>query len=142
MSDMNDAGLAGEWMMSTELSEATELRPLQPVEDNFEMSVVVREPLYGRRYEFRASIEDGGIMLCVPYDYHGCDVEFIDPDEANDEAWEALDAMLGFDVRKAAVETGIGGSVPPLSVLGAVSYAVLPFEMALLVRRAMRKGGC
>ena len=142
MSDMNDAGFAEEWMMAPELSDATELRPLQPVEEGFEMPVVVREPLYGRRYEFRASIEDQGIMLCVPYDYHGCDAEFIDPDEANEEAWEALDALLGFDVRKAAVETGIGGSVPPVSMLGAVSYAVLPFEMALLVRRAMQKGGC
>ena len=141
MSDMNDAGFAGEWIIVPELSDATELRPLQPVEDNFEMPVVVREPLYGRRYEFRASIEDEGIMLCVPYDYHGCDAEFIDPDEANDEAWEALDALLGFDVRKAAVETGVGGGVPPLTVPSAVSYAVLPFEMALLVRRAMRKGG-
>ena len=142
MSDMNYAGFAEEWMTAPELSDATELRPLQPVEEGFEMPVVVREPLYVRRYEFRASIEDGGIMLCVPYDFHGCDAEFIDPDEANDEAWEALDDLLGFDVRKAAVETGISGSLPPLPVLGAASYAVLPFEMALLVRRAMQKGGC
>ena len=142
MSDINDAGLAKEWMMAPELSEAAEPRPLQPDKEGFEVPVVVREPMYGRRYEFSASIEDEGIMLFVEYDYHGCYAEFIDPNEANEEAWEALDDLLGFDVRKAAVETGISGSLPPLPVLGAVSYAVLPFEMALLVRRAMQKGGC
>ncbi len=141
MNNTNDAGFAAEWMMTPELYDAADLRALQPIEEGVEIPVEVREPLYGRRYEFRASIEDEGIMLFVPYDYHGCCAEFIDPDEANEEAWEALDALLGFDVREAAIETGIGGSVPPLSGLGAVSYAVVPFEMALLVRRAMRKEG-
>ena len=88
-------------------------------------------------FEFKVSLEDEGIMFSTPYDYHGDGPE--DPKEMDEEAWAELDALLGFDARQSAVDRGVGGAWPPMCGLSAVSYAVVPYEMALLVRRGVEQ---
>ena len=77
----------------------------------------------GQQYGFAVSLEDAGIMFTATYE--------------GDDAWRALDAFLGFDARETAVDSGTGGVWPPLSGSNAVSYVVLPYDMALLVRNAI-----
>ncbi len=77
----------------------------------------------GQQYGFAVSLEDAGIMFTATYE--------------GDDAWRAFDAFLGFDARETAVERGTGGVWPPLSGSNAVSYVVLPYDMALLVRNAI-----
>ena len=101
-----------------------------------EMTVKVQEPLYGEEYEFVASLEDDGIMFATPFDWHDVDG---DNEQRNEDAWAGLDAFLGINVRESAIDSGIGASVPGIGCYPAVSYAVLPYDMALLVRRAVRE---
>ena len=91
-----------------------------------EVRLKVKEPHYGAEFEFTASVEDEGIMFATPFDWHDVDG---DCEERNEDAWAALDCRLGFDVRDAAVESGIGASTPFGSCYPAVSFAVLPHEL-------------
>ena len=104
--------------------------------ETLEITMKVQEPLYGEEYEFVASVEDDGIMFATPFDWHDVDG---DCEDRNEDAWAALDALLGINVRESAIDSGIGASVPGIGCYPAVSYAVLPYDMALLVRRAVRK---
>ena len=104
--------------------------------ETLEMTVKVQEPLYGEEYEFVASVEDDGIMFATPFDWHDVDG---DNEQRNEDAWAGLDALLGINVRESAIDCGIGASVPGIGCYPAVSYAVLPYDMALLVRRAVRE---
>ena len=104
--------------------------------ETLEVTVKVQEPLYGEEFEFVASLEDEGIMFATGYDWHNVDGR---PVERDEDAWAGLDALLGINVRESAIESGIGASVPGIGCYPAVSYAVLPYDLALLVRRAVRK---
>lgn len=106
-----------------------------------EVKVKVKEPLCGAEFEFTASVEDEGIMFATPYDYRNMDANYAgDCEERNEDAWAALDDWLGFDVGEIAVESGIGASAPFGSCCPAIAYAILPFELALLIRRAVERG--
>lgn len=101
-----------------------------------EISFEVEDVEYPRSYDFRASLEDDGIMfetnrLC-------CDDEE-EADELLDAAWEGLNAMLGFDVDEVALDNGIGAADALISPYGTVRYARISYDMALLVRRAFEK---
>ena len=100
-----------------------------------EVRLKVKEPLYGEEFEFTASVEDEGIMFATPYDWHDVDA---DCDERNEDAWAALDCRLGFDVRDAAVESGVGAAAPFGSCYPAVSYAVLPYDFGECLVERMR----
>ena len=91
-----------------------------------EARLKVKEPHYGAVFEFTASVEDEGIMFATPFDWHDVDG---DCEERNEDAWAALDCRLGFDVREAASESGIGASAPFGSCYPAVSFAVLPYHL-------------
>ncbi len=98
-----------------------------------EVSFEVEDVEYLRSYEFRASLEDDGIMfeterLC-------CDSEE-EADVLLDAAWEGLNAMMGFNVDEAALERGIGAADSLVSPYGTVSYVIIPYDMVLLVRGA------
>ena len=97
-----------------------------------EVKVQVVDPLSGEAYRFTASTEDEGILFCTEYD-GGADGEV-----RNEEAWAALDCRLGFNVRGAASESGIGSGSPFALGQPVVSFAVLPYEMAVLVREAFK----
>ena len=103
-----------------------------------EVSFKVEDVEYPWSYDFRASLEDDGIMfetnrLC-------CDDEE-EADELLDAAWEGLNAMMGFDVDEVALDKGIGAADALISPYGAVRYAIIPYDMALPVRRAFEKRG-
>lgn len=103
-----------------------------------EVSFEVGDLEYPRTYEFRASLEDDGIMfeterLC-------CDSEE-EADELLDAAWEGLNAMMGFNVDEVALDKGTGAADSLISPYRAVRYATIPYDMALLVRRAFEKRG-
>ncbi len=102
-------------------------RTVPPDKDGriLEVRLKVKEPLYGAEFEFTASVEDEGIMFATPFDWHDVDGNC---EERNEDAWAALDCRLGFDVRIAAVESGIGASAPFGSCYPAVSFAVLPYD--------------
>lgn len=100
-----------------------------------EVRLKVEEPHYGAEFEFTASVEDEGIMFATPYDWHDVDG---DCEERNEDAWAALDCRLGFDVRNAATEIGIGASAPFGSCYPAVSYAVLPYDLGERLVEKMR----
>ncbi len=100
-----------------------------------EVRLKVKEPLYGAEFEFTASVEDEGIMFATPFDWHDVDG---DCEERNEDAWAALDCRLGFDVRSAAVESGIGASAPFGSCYPAVSFAVLPYDLGERLVEKMR----
>ena len=106
--------------------------------ETLEITVKVREPLYGEEYEFVASVEDDGIMFATPFDWHDVDG---DCEERNEDAWAALDCRLGFDVRGSALESGIGASAPFGSSYPAVSFAVLPFHLGERLVDKMRSDG-
>lgn len=100
------------------------------------VSIEVEDVEYPRTYELRASLEDLGIMfeterLC-------CDSEE-EADELLDAAWEGLNAMMGFDVDETALEEGIGAADAFISPYGTVRYAIIPYDMTLLVRRAFER---
>ena len=103
-----------------------------------EVRLKVKEPLYGAEFEFTASVEDDGIMFATPFDWHNVDG---DCEERNEDAWAALDNWLGFDVRDAAVESGIGASPPFGSCYPAVSFAVLPHGLGERLVQKMRSSG-
>ena len=86
-------------------------------------------------FEFKVTLEDGGIMLATSYDYHWDDAR--DPDRRNEDAWAAMDAALGLDARGVAVDKGVGADWPPFLVHTAVSFTVIPYEMALLIRNTL-----
>ena len=101
-----------------------------------EVSFEVEDVEYRRTYEFRASLEDDGIMfeterLC-------CDSEE-EADELLDAAWEGLNAMMGFDVDEVALDKGIGAADSLVSPYGTVSYVIIPYDMVLLVRGAFER---
>ena len=95
-----------------------------------EIKLQVVEPHSGKAYKFTASLEDDGILFVT--DYNGED----DGEIRNEEAWAALDCRLGFDVRDAAIESGIGSGSPFVLGRPVVSFAMLPYDMAPLVRLA------
>ncbi len=101
------------------------------------LTVRVTEPLCGEVFEFQVSVEDDGILLSTGYD-SDCDIRGCDPDQRDDDAWAAMDAALGFDVREVALDKGIGADWPPLSGLGAVSFALVPYEYAILIRNGLK----
>ena len=101
-----------------------------------EVRLKVKEPHYGAVFEFTASVEDEGIMFATPFDWHDVDG---DCEERNEDAWAALDCRLGFDVRDAAVESGIGASAPFGSCYPAVSFAVLPYDLGEGLVEKMRR---
>lgn len=101
-----------------------------------EVSFEVEDVEYLRTYEFRASLQDDGIMfeterLC-------CDSEE-EADVLLDAAWEGLNAMMGFNVDEAALERGIGAADALISPYGTVRYAIMPYGLALLMRRAFER---
>ena len=104
----------------------------------FGVIVEIQDPLHGGVYGFVATVEDDGVMLSTEYDYHGDNADVLgDPDERNEEAWAAMDCALGFNAREAAQDSHFSTGFPPFSDRSNVSYATLPHEMALLVRRAL-----
>lgn len=103
-----------------------------------EVTFEVEDAEYPRMYDFKASLEDDGIMfetqrLC-------CDSD-AEADELLDAAWEGLNALLGFDVDEVALEKGIGAADAIIGPYGTVRYAIIPYDMALLVRRAFERNG-
>ena len=100
-----------------------------------EVRLKVKEPFYGAEFEFAASVEDEGILLATPFDWHDVDG---DCEERNEDAWAALDCRLGFDVRGSAVESGIWASAPFGSRYPAVSFAVLPYDLGERLFEKMR----
>ena len=96
-----------------------------------EVKLQVVEPLSGKTYRFTASVEDEGILFCTDYDGDE------DGELRNEEAWAALDCRLGLNVREAAVDSGIGSGSPFALGQPVVSFAILPYDMAILVREAL-----
>ena len=105
------------------------------LDDVAEVALRVQDPVSGISYDFRVSIEDEGVMFCREYGGPNCVEQ--DPSEENESAWAALDAVMGFDVRVGAVDKGIGSTSPPFMAALTVAYAVLPFELALLISRRL-----
>lgn len=100
---------------------------------SLEVSFEVEDVEYPRTYEFRASLLDDGIMFET--ERLSCDSEE-EADELLDAAWEGLSAMMGFDVDEVALDKGIGAADSLISPYGTVCYAIIPYDMALLVRGA------
>ena len=100
-----------------------------------EVVLYVRGPRGEEQYRFVASIENDGIFLATGY----TESEEQPAESRDEDAWAAMDDALGFNAREVAVDKGIGTTHPPLSGSQSVSFVVLPYDMAILVRRAFGK---
>ena len=90
---------------------------------------------------FEVTSEDGGIMFAVGYDFHGNDGRYYDADERVDEAWAALDALLGLDVRDLSGGTEVSAGASDLAPGGAVQCALVGYDKLLVLRAAMVGAG-